>query len=149
MTTNKINSASDMAEGIIDGMSEDVIKLWKFVFEKLSPKKRKEKKEYLNKISLLIRTLSKEQINLFIELIKYTEKFGWVDFNVTHTIEKERPEEKDKLREIFKSMALDKAPTSFIKKELESQKEVNDIKKEKESDENTKDQKINDLKSEL
>jgi len=46
-------------------------------------------------------------------------------------------------------MALDKAPTSFIKKELESQKEVNDIKKEKESDENTKDQKINDLKSEL
>jgi len=27
MTTNKINSASDMAEGIIDGMSEDVIKL--------------------------------------------------------------------------------------------------------------------------
>jgi hypothetical protein len=46
-------------------------------------------------------------------------------------------------------MALDKAPTSFVKKELESQKEVNEIQNEKENEKKTKKQKIGDLKSEL
>ena len=46
-------------------------------------------------------------------------------------------------------MALDKTPTNFINKELESQKEINDIEKEKTSEKNTKKQKINDLKSKL
>ncbi len=40
-------------------------------------------------------------------------------------------------------MALDKTPTNFIKKELESQKKTNNIQKEKTS------KKIDDLKSEL
>ena len=131
MSTNTINSRSDRFEMTTEEVGKDIVKLWKFVFEKLSPEKIKEKKEHLKEVSEIIKTLSEEQINLFTELVKYTEKFGWIDFNVPHTIEKERPEEKDKLLKIFQWMALDKTPTSFIKKELESQKKTNNIQKEK------------------
>ncbi len=88
MSTNTINSRSDRFEMTTEEMGKDIVKLWKFVFEKLSPEKIKEKKEHLKEVSEIIKTLSEEQINLFTELVKYTEKFGWIDFNVPHTIGK-------------------------------------------------------------
>ena len=140
---NTLNNVNETVESFQD----DMVTLGKFVFNKISPKKIKEKKEYKKDFFEKLESLSDEQQNLFLDLIAYSEKFWWIDFKVPQTIEKTRPEEKDKLLSIFQWMALDKIQFNSIKKHIESQSKSTSHKNQLIKDDNK--QNIKKLKSKL